>query len=77
MSVAVAGATGGVGKAIVERLAREGVPTRALVRDVYEAVRSTQHTQTDSAAPPSRSCAHSCVKEGHTPDLAEARTPEL
>jgi uncharacterized protein YbjT (DUF2867 family) len=39
MSVAVAGATGGVGKAVVERLAREGVPTRALVRDQYEAVR--------------------------------------
>ena len=38
MSVAVAGATGGVGKAVVERLAREGVPTRALVRDQYEAV---------------------------------------
>ena len=38
MSVAVAGATGGVGKAVVERLAREGVPTRALVRDQYKAV---------------------------------------
>lgn len=38
MNVAVAGATGGVGKAIVERLAREGVPTRALVRDPYAAV---------------------------------------
>lgn len=38
MSVAVAGASGGVGKAIVERLSREGVPIRALVRNPYEAV---------------------------------------
>lgn len=27
---------------IVERLAREGVATRALVRDIYEAVRALQ-----------------------------------
>ncbi len=38
----MAGATGGVGKAIVERLVRDGVATRALVRDPYTAVRPTQ-----------------------------------
>jgi len=42
MKAAVAGATGGVGKAIVERLVRDGVATRALVRDPYTAVRPTQ-----------------------------------
>ena len=34
----VAGATGGVGKAVVERLLAEGVPVRALVRDGVKAV---------------------------------------
>lgn len=38
MKVAVAGASGGVGKAIVERLVLDGVATRALVRDPYAAV---------------------------------------
>lgn len=36
----VAGATGGVGKAVVERLAAEGVPVRALVRDGVKGVRT-------------------------------------
>ncbi len=36
----VAGATGGTGRAIVERLVAEGVPVRALVRDVAAAVRA-------------------------------------
>ena len=39
LKAAVAGATGGVGKEIVMRLAAEGVPVRALVRDPYAAVR--------------------------------------
>ena len=34
----VAGASGGVGRAIVQRLAAEGVPVKALVRDVSRAV---------------------------------------
>ena len=34
----VAGAAGGTGKAIVQRLIRDGVPVRALVRDVFAAV---------------------------------------
>ena len=37
----VAGATGGTGRAIVARLSAEGIPVRALVRDVGAAVRST------------------------------------
>jgi len=36
----VAGATGGTGRAIVERLVAEGVPVRALVRNVAAAVRA-------------------------------------
>lgn len=40
IKAAVAGASGGVGKAIVERLALEGVPTKALVRDPYKAASS-------------------------------------
>ena len=35
----VAGATGGTGQAIVRRLVAEGVPVRALVRNVSQAVR--------------------------------------
>ena len=35
----VAGATGGTGRAIVARLAAEGVPIRALVRDAAAAAR--------------------------------------
>lgn len=35
----VAGASGGTGRAIVERLVAEGVPVRALVRDLDKAVR--------------------------------------
>lgn len=38
-SAAVAGATGGCGKAIVDRLVAEGIPVRALVRDFTKAVR--------------------------------------
>ena len=34
----VAGATGGTGQAIVRRLVAEGVPVRALVRDISKAV---------------------------------------
>ena len=34
----VAGATGGTGQAIVRRLVAEGVPVRALVRDISRAV---------------------------------------
>ena len=37
----VAGATGGTGQAIVRRLVLEGVPVRALVRDISRAV--SQH----------------------------------
>ncbi len=37
-SAAVAGATGGCGRAVVERLVAEGVPVRALVRDYTKAV---------------------------------------
>lgn len=37
----VAGATGGTGRAIVARLSAEGIPVRALVRDIGAAVRST------------------------------------
>ena len=33
----VAGATGGVGKAVVEQLASQGIPVRALVRDGVKA----------------------------------------
>ncbi len=40
LKAVVAGATGGVGKAIVQRLVREGVPVTALARDVREAVSS-------------------------------------
>ena len=39
LKAVVAGATGGVGKAIVQRLVREGVPVTALARDVRDAVR--------------------------------------
>ena len=35
----VAGATGGTGQAIVRRLVAEGVPVRALVRNISQAVR--------------------------------------
>lgn len=35
----VAGASGGVGRAIVQRLVSEGVPVTALVRDINKAVR--------------------------------------
>lgn len=38
LKAVVAGATGGVGKAIVQRLVREGVLVTALVRDVRDAV---------------------------------------
>ena len=38
-SAAVAGATGGCGKAVVNRLVAEGIPVRALVRDFAKAVR--------------------------------------
>ena len=41
----VAGAAGKTGRAIVQRLIREGVPVRALVRDTIAAVR-------DCAVPP-------------------------
>ena len=37
----VAGATGGTGQAIVRRLVSEGVPVRALVRDISRAVSQT------------------------------------
>ncbi|GAB4821333.1 hypothetical protein N2152v2_008379 [Parachlorella kessleri] len=37
LKVLVAGATGGVGRAVVERLLAEGVPVRALVRDGVKA----------------------------------------
>lgn len=39
----VAGATGGVGKAIVQRLVREGVPVVALARSTLKAVRNSKH----------------------------------
>ena len=38
LKAVVAGATGGVGKAIVQRLVREGVPVTALARDPRDAV---------------------------------------
>ncbi len=38
MTAVVAGATGGVGRAVVNRLLAEGVPTTALVRNPTEAV---------------------------------------
>lgn len=37
MKVLVAGATGGVGKAVVKQLAAQGIPVRALVRDAVRA----------------------------------------
>ena len=40
MRAVVAGASGGVGRAIVQRLVKEGVPVVALVRNVPKAVRS-------------------------------------
>ena len=36
----VAGATGGCGRAVVQRLVAEGVPVRALVRDIRRAVQT-------------------------------------
>lgn len=37
MKVLVAGATGGVGRAVVQQLAAQGIPVRALVRDGVKA----------------------------------------
>jgi hypothetical protein len=38
----VAGATGGTGQAVVQRLVQEGIPVRALVRDKTAAAVSTR-----------------------------------
>ena len=44
ITVFVAGATGGTGRAIVNRLVLEGVPVKCLVRDFSAAV-STPHSE--------------------------------
>ena len=62
----VAGATGGVGRAVVERLAAEGIPVRALVRDGVKAVRSL--ALTFSSPSPSLLCLlyrHLCLLLSH------------
>lgn len=50
MKVLVAGATGGVGKQVVQRLVREAVPVAALVRDVAKGVSERREVTAGASA---------------------------